>query len=115
MSVVQAARFRIPARYVRSLLMRGLVIWVVSRFMVMALYAAIAASTDAETAAAFTQGNPLILTGWTLALSLALVRLDIHRRHEIALLNNLGVFMTHAVAIGAVPTAIIEFTLAVAR
>ena len=83
--------------------------------MVWALYQLVAASADTVTAAAFTQSNPLILAGWSLVLSAALVRLDLSRRHEVAMLNNLGVVTSHAVILGTVPAIVMETTVAVLR
>lgn len=105
----------IPTRYSRTLLLRGVVLWAVARLMVLALYLLIAASADRETTAAFTQGNPLLLTGWTLALTTVLVRVDLHRRHEVALLNNLGVITSHAVTLGIVPALVLETALTILR
>jgi hypothetical protein len=106
---------RMPVRYSRTLLIRGTAVWVMTRLMVLALYALIAAGADAEISAAFTQSNPLVLSGWTLALSAAVMLLDLHRRHEIALLGNLGVLVTHAVALGTVPAVVMETALAIVR
>ena len=99
----------------RTLLVRGWVIWAVARIMGLVLYLLIAASADREMAAAFTQGNPVVLMGWTLALTAALVRVDLQRRHEVALLNNLGVFTSHAVTVGVVPALVMETALAILR
>lgn len=106
---------RIPLRYSRALLIRGIAIWVLARLMVKALYMVIASSSDGETAAAFTNGGPLILAAWTLVLSVALVRVDLYRRHEVALLNNLGVITSHAILLGTVPAVVMEIALAIVR
>lgn len=96
-------KIRLPERYVRVLLTRGVIVWLGARFMVVALFAAIRGMADRETAALFTQANPLVLAGWTLALSSILLNFDLHRRHEVSLLNNLGVTVSHAVTVGTVP------------
>ena len=106
---------RIPVRYARTLLIRGLVIWVLARIVVHVLYLVIASSADSETAAAFTNGSPVIRAIWTLVLSAALVRVDVYRRHEVSLLNNLGVITPHAIFVGTVPTIVIETALAIVR
>ena len=106
---------RIPVRYVRSLLLRGVAIWALARVFAKALYVAIAASADRETAAAFINGSPLILTGWTLVLSAAIVRIDFSRRHEVVLLNNLGVIIWHAMLVGTLPAVVMETVLAIVR
>jgi hypothetical protein len=107
---------RIPARYLGTLLIRGMAIWVTSRLMVVALYMFIGASSDdRETVAAFTQGSPTILAIWTLALSVVLIVFDLHRRHEVMLLNNLGVVTAHAVLLGTVPSVVMETGMAILR
>ena len=106
---------RIPIRYFLTLLVRGVAIWLLSRLVVKALYSVIASNADSETAAAFTMGNPLILAGWTLVLAATLVRVDLYRRHEISLLNNLGVVTSHAVLLGTLPAVVIETAMAVIR
>lgn len=110
-----AAVPRIPVRYARTLLIRGLVIWAVARLAVQALYLVIASSADQETAAAFTHGNPTILAVWTVVLSAALVRLDLYRRHEIDLLNNLGVPTSHVILLGVLPAVVMETATAILR
>ena len=111
-----AVVMRIPIRYLRTLLIRGTAIWIGSRLMVVALYLFIGASAgDRETASAFTLGNPVILTIWTMVLSPALMVFDLHRRHEVALLNNLGVITAHAVLLGTVPSVVMETTMALLR
>ena len=111
------ARLRsgIPPRYLRVLLIRGVAIWALSRLIVLAIYRLVAASADRETAAAFTAGNPFILAIWTLALSASLVRVDLFRRREIDLLNNLGVTTTHAVVIGTLPAIVMESAMTMLR
>ena len=106
---------RIPARYVRTVLLRGLAVWVLSRLGVKVLYMFIgdSAGRDSEMAAALTNGSPVILAAWTLVLSAVLIRFDLYRRHEVALLNNLGVLTTHVVILGALPAAVIETALVI--
>ena len=106
---------RIPGRYSRTLLVRGMAIWALARLVVHALYLIIASSADSETAAAFTNGSPVILALWSLVLSAALVRVDLHRRHEVSLLNNLGVITLHAILVGTVPAVVMETVLARVR
>lgn len=108
---------RLPGRYARMLLIRGMAIWVSARLMVLALYVFVAASSrrSPDVAAAFTNGNPLVLAGWALALSAALVRVDLYRRHEVALLNNLGVITSHATLLGTLPAVVMETAMAIVR
>ena len=103
----------IPARYLRALLLRGAAVWLIARLMVMALYMSIAASAPGGTAAAFTNGNALLLSGWTLVLTAALMHLDLHRRHEATLLNNLGVITSRAVILGTVPAVVMETAMTI--
>jgi hypothetical protein len=106
---------RIPAHYLQALLLRGVVLWAVSRLMAKGLFLFIASSVDRETAAAFTQGNPFVLTGWTLTLTAALVWVDLYRRQEVFLLANLGVIIPHAVLIGTIPAMVMETVWALLR
>lgn len=106
---------RMPVLYSRTLLLRGAVVWLFARLMVMVLYLFIAAGAPAGTAAAFTNGNPLVLSGWTLALTVALMRVDLHRRHEVDLLNNLGVITSRAVILGTVPALVMESAMMLLR
>ena len=108
---------RIPVRYSRTLLFRGVAIWMLARLAVVALYTFIAASArrSPDVASAFTAGSPIILTAWTIALSTVLVRLDLHRRQEIAMLHNLGVLTSHAILLGLLPAIVMEAAMAVLR
>lgn len=106
---------RIPVRYARTLLLRGLAIWVLARVFAQALYLAIAASADREIAAAFTNGSSLILAIWTLVLSAAIVRIDFYRRHEVVLLHNLGVIIWQAMLMGTLPAVVMETVMAIVR
>ena len=105
---------RIPGRYARILLLRGLALWLFARLMVMVVYAFMATSYR-DTADLFTQPNPLVMATWTMALSAALVRIDLYRRHEVSLLNNLGVVTVHVVVLGTMPAALMETTLLLLR
>ena len=92
-------------------------VWLLARAGVMALYMFIAASArrSPDVAAAFTNGNAIVLAGWTVVLSAVIVRFDLYRRHEIALLNNLGVLTWHAIVLGTLPAVVMETTLAIVR
>lgn len=107
---------RLPARYSQALLIRGLAVWILARLAVVALYTFIAASAGGSPeVAAFTNGSPGILAAWTVVLSAALVRLDLSRRHEVSLLNNLGVLTAHAIILGTLPAVVMEAAMAVLR
>jgi hypothetical protein len=105
------ASVAIPVRYRRTLLLRGVVVWAFARIMVMVLYLLVMASLDREVAALFIEGNPLVQMAWTLALTATLIRLDLNRRREEFLLNNLGVPTRHAVMLGTMPAVLVETAL----
>ncbi len=88
-----------------------------SRLGVEAMHRFIAASAgrDSEMAAALTNGSPIILAVWTLVLSAALMRLDLYRRHEVALMNNLGVLTSHVVLVGTLPAIVMESVMVMLR
>ena len=118
MSNVPTARAtRIPVRYVRALLMRGLAVWILSRLGVEALYRFIAdsAGRDSEVAAALTNGSPMILAAWTLVLSATLMRLDLYRRQEVALMHNLGIVTSNLILVGVVPAIVMESAMVILR
>lgn len=108
---------RIPFHYSRVLLLRGLAVWLLARVGVEALYRFIAASAgrDSEMAAALTHGSPVILAAWTVVLSAILIRFDLYRRHEVTLLNNLGVLTSHVVLLGTVPAVVMETAVTILR
>ena len=116
-SLSTAGVTRIPVRYLRTLLYRGIAVWLLARVGVEALYRFIAASAgrDSEMAAALTNGSPFILAAWTLVLSAVLMRLDLYRRHEVALLNNLGVLTSHVVLLGTLPAVVLESAMVILR
>jgi hypothetical protein len=101
----------LPARYLRALLLRGVVVWLGARFAVVALFAAIRGMADRETAALFTETNPLVLSAWTLGLCATLLHFDLHRRHEVSLLNNLGITTSYAVTMGTGPAMFAELAM----
>ena len=116
-SVPTLGATRIPIRYVRPLLVRGLAVWILSRMGVEALYRFIADSAggNSEMAGAFTNGSPIILAAWSVVLSATLMRLDLYRRHEVALMNNLGALTSHVVLLGTLPAVAMESALAILR
>jgi hypothetical protein len=82
--------------------------------MVVAVFAAIRGMADPETAALFTETNPLVLAAWTLALCAMLLHFDLHRRHEVSLLNNLGVTSAQAIMVGTTPAVFAEMIVLLA-
>lgn len=93
---------RLPPLLVRALILRGIGVWIFARVMAIAVLAS-AGVTDIG----------LELPVWTLAVSASLVHLDLHRRKELMLVNNIGVTTGHAVLIGSLPALLFE-TIALA-
>jgi hypothetical protein len=101
---------RLPRRYARMILIRGLALWILARVMVFAIAMFLATMTRSDVLGAgdLLRGANVVVAAWAIAMSAALVLLDLHRRHEIALLNNLGVTTATAVVLGSVPAAVME-------
>ena len=91
-----------PAVLMRALIQRGVGIWFFARLM------AIAVLSSAGVA-----GGGVVLPVWALAVSASLVHLDLHRRKELMLLNNIGVATGNAVFIGSLPALLFETVLLV--
>ena len=91
---------RIPPILLRALILRGTGIWFFARLM------AIAVLSSAGVA-----GGGVVLPVWTLAVSASLVHIDLHRRKELMLLNNIGVASGNAVFIGSLPALLLEAVL----
>ena len=93
---------RLPPLLLRALVLRGIVVWVFARLMaIVVLRSAGIAEAGAE------------LPVWTLAASASLVHLDLHRRKELMLLNNVGVATSQAIFIGSAPALLLEALLLV--
>lgn len=101
---------RLPLRYGRAILIRGVAFWVLARVMVLALAMFLATITRSDIVGAgdLALGTNTVVAVWAVVMAAALVLLDLHRRHEIALLNNLGVTTSSAVVLGALPSAVME-------
>ena len=96
---------RLPARFLRALLLRGAVLWLFARIMAIAILASAELSDD---------GGPLVPL-WTLVASSTLLLVDLHRRKELSLLHNLGVATHQAVVIGTLPAVILEAFVLIGR
>lgn len=83
----------------RTLLRRGAVLWLLARLMGIAVLAA-----GAQTAAP-------MLPGWVVVMTASLTLVDLHRRSELALLHNLGITTSYAVAVSTVPAILLEAVL----
>ena len=97
---------RLPSPIVKALLLRGTAVWLFARFMAAVV---IAAAKDQG----LDVGHELVPV-WVLLMAPALVLVDLHRRKEITLLHNLGVNTRFAVAVGSVPTLLLEAAVVVA-
>ena len=88
---------RIPPSLVRVLILRGIVLWFLARLMAIAVLSFARVS-----------GGGALLPVWAMAVSASLVLLDLRRRRELMLLNNLGVATSLAVFIGSIPAILFE-------
>lgn len=93
----------------RALVERALVTWLLLRLMVLAMSAAAGRSDEGETLLFFSFAPiPFVLM-----MSGLLSEVDVRRRHESALLGNLGVSVSGRVAIAVGAAAAGEIALAV--
>jgi hypothetical protein len=98
-----------PQAFLRTLLRRGAVLWLVARLAAMAVHAmAVAMYGKSGVVDGDLSG---VLPIWTLALAPCLVYLDLRRRRELMLLHNLGVTTASAIAIGVIPAMLLEAAL----
>ena len=91
---------RLPRALVRALILRGAALWLFARLMAIAVLSS--AGVDSR---------GVVLPVWTLAVSASLVHLDLHRRKELMLLNNIGVATGSAVFVGSWPAFLFEAVL----
>ena len=91
---------RLPTVLIRALVLRGISVWFFARLMAIALLSS-----------AGVAGGGVVLPVWTLTVSASLVHLDLHRRKELMLLNNIGVATGNAVIIGSLPALLFEAVL----
>ena len=92
-------RVRIPSVFLQQLLVRGAILWLLVRLMAVALLRASGQAAES--------GVPL----WTVAMAASLVLVDLHRRKEIMLLQNLGITTVSAVSMAALPAVAFEVAL----
>jgi hypothetical protein len=92
----------IPSRLVRTLLTRGMVLWLLGKLAALA-----------NLAMASLRPGPFF-PAWSVAIVACLCLADLHRRKETLLLANLGIRTSAAVLVGTVPAVIIEVVLALA-
>jgi hypothetical protein len=104
---------RIPAKFLRHLVLRGIILWVLARLAVLAIGAAAAANQVPGAEQTVAPGP--ILSFWGVVVTAALVLVDLQRRKELMLLHNLGVTTQHAIIVGMIPALTIETFLSVIR
>jgi hypothetical protein len=97
---------RIPTGLLVALLKRGVAIWIASRLIAMSVFSMAAAAGGHD----FSPMG-LVINIWTVVMSTSLVLLDVHRRKELMLLNNLGIRLFVVALVGTIPAAIGESLL----
>lgn len=95
---------RIPPRFLKHLLVRGVVIWLLARLAAFVVKEAM--GSMARTAVQLS--DLAVHPGAAIVVAAALVLADLHRRKETMLLRNLGVATGHAVLIGTIPAFLCE-------
>ena len=91
---------RLPPYLLKTQILRGIVLWFVARLVGLAVLSLAGAP-----------GGGAMLPAWVVAVSASLVHLDLHRRKELMLVNNLGVATAQAVVIGTIPALLFETML----
>jgi len=93
---------RIPLSYLKHLLFRGSILWLLARLSAAAV---VGGAADFD----------LMLTFWAVAITTALVLVDLQRRREVMLLHNLGVTTLQAILVSTIPAVTLEALLGVVR
>ena len=106
---MKTADYRIPAKLFRTLLLRGAGLWLLSRLMVKAAFALPRMMSGSTLAA--TPESGAVVPAWILVMLVSLAVFDLHRRKELALLHNLGIPTSLAVAVVTLPGVGIELLL----
>lgn len=99
-----------PARYLRALLKRGTLIWLLARAMAVVIWAYAQSMGGRDLVAAAGAGT-VSLAPWVVAIAPALLLLDLLRRKERMLLHNLGVTLPAAVGVAWLPAVLLEAIL----
>ena len=93
---------RVPLSYLQHLLLRGAILWLLAR---------LSAAAVVGGAADF----GLMLSFWAVAITTALVLVDLQRLREVMLLKNLGVTTLQAIVVSTIPAVILEVLLGLVR
>jgi hypothetical protein len=97
---------RLPRLYYRTLLIRGAALWLFSRIIAKAMFAQAAAFNPA-----WAEGPNSMLPVWIVVIAGILAVVDLRRRKELVLLNNLGVETSVAIAMSTLPALLLESLL----
>ena len=92
---------RLPLPLFRAFLIRGTVLWLLSRVMGKVIFAM----------ANMTPSGDLLFPAWIVVMAGSLMLADLHRRKELMLLYNLGIPAWRAAAVATVPAFVMETIL----
>jgi hypothetical protein len=95
---------RIPPGFLRQLLLRGLAVWMLARLVALLVVEVMRAMAGDKAMLEGVAAHP----GSMVVVAAALMLVDLHRRKELMLLNNLGVATSHAVFVGSIPALLFE-------
>jgi hypothetical protein len=94
---------RLPVPLLRAFLIRGTVLWLLSRVMGKVIFAA----------ANMTPSGGMLFPAWIVVMAGSLMVADLHRRKELMLLYNLGIPAWRAAAVATIPALVMESLLVV--
>ena len=97
---MHGSTIRIPDRILRTLLARGIVLWILTRLFGKAVLAA-------------TQSGAVLLPAWTIVMTALVALIDFQIRHELTLFHNLGISTRRAMMVSAIPACVGEAVLVV--
>jgi len=92
---------RLPVPLLRAFLIRGIVLWLLSRVMGKVVFAM----------ANMTPSGDLLFPAWIVVMAGCLMVADLHRRKELMLLYNLGIPAWRAAAVAMIPGLVMESIL----
>jgi hypothetical protein len=92
---------RLPTPLLRAFLIRGAVLWLLSRVMGKVVFAM----------ANMTPSGDLLYPAWVVVMTGSLMFADSYRRKEVMLLYNLGVPLWRGALMGVIPAIVLEVLL----
>ena len=95
---------KIPPGFQRKLIIRGVAIWLLARLAGLVVIEIWRAMVRDKAMLEGVAVHPVP----AVVVAAALVLVDLHRRKELMLLNNLGIATSHAVFIGSMPALVFE-------